>query len=345
MNDVINLPRLIAAVAKSAGVTPAVARKFIHELFARVESSLVSGQSVTIRGVGEFFPGDDPENPVLFRPDADLAALANEPFAMFEAAELNDGAAEAIRAAEGKPVVEAEPKPEPEPEPEPEVVELEPEPEAKSEIKPEPQENQDNLASLDFRDNQDNPENLERQDQMMPQTPAQRPVIWLVLGILIGILIGLVGGYFAGKAMASYQLPDMEDYELTEEIEQPEKELVTEDPASTPVEGVVAENPQPTEPQVSEPAPAQEAAKAKEPVYDTVTGKRYLSVLAREHYGVKNYWIFIYQANPQLGNPNKINPGTRVLIPDKESFMEPTKAETDAKAQRLLNELHKKYNF
>ena len=82
-----------------------------------------------------------------------------------------------------------------------------------------------------------------------------------------------------------------------------------------------------------------------QPVYDTITSTKFLTTLAGQHYGVKNYWIFIYEANPGLGNPNSIRPGTRVLIPAKESFMEPTKAETDAKARKLLNALSKRYKL
>lgn len=107
----------------------------------------------------------------------------------------------------------------------------------------------------------------------------------------------------------------------------------------------VAENAPLATPGVTEPAPEPQAPKAAEPEYDTVTKSRFLTTMARDHYGKKNYWIFIYNANPQLGDPNRIAPGTRILIPAKESFAGATEKETDAKAQALLNELSRKYKL
>lgn len=175
--------------------------------------------------------------------------------------------------------------------------------------------------------------------------------IWMVLGVLIGLILGLVGGYFAGKTMAAYELP-AEDETDTEEIElyEPEKNVL-ETPAAPEVKAATVPVEQQTKIEASTaPAavqqPVQPASKpAPKPVYDTITKTRYLSILAREHYGAKKYWVFIYQANPQLGDPNKVSPGTRVLIPAKESFMEATPEATDAKAQRLLNQLAKKYKL
>ena len=177
--------------------------------------------------------------------------------------------------------------------------------------------------------------------------------MWLVLGLLIGLIIGLVGGYFAGETMAAFKLPgEDEDYEDTLELYMPEA-----------VPAAPAQSEEPAQPTAA--APAAEAQKTQgtdapktqtlastsstpakaAPVYDTITRARYLSILAKEHYGSKKYWVFIYNANPQLGDPNKVSPGTRVLIPAKESFMEATPAATDAKAQKLLNELAKKYKL
>jgi hypothetical protein len=67
--------------------------------------------------------------------------------------------------------------------------------------------------------------------------------------------------------------------------------------------------------------------------------------MARQYYGVMDYWVFIYEANAnKLGHPNKIKPGTQVVIPPLDEYAtEPTKAENLAKARRLAAEIYARY--
>ncbi|MDE6287614.1 MAG: HU family DNA-binding protein, partial [Muribaculaceae bacterium] len=116
MNESINLPKLIAKLAAEAGCDPAEARRFLHHLFSLVEESLLAGETVSIKGVGEFHPGEDPADPIKFRPDDTLAAVANEPFAAFSPTELNDGVTAEMLGEQPAPV-EAEPQMSPVPEP------------------------------------------------------------------------------------------------------------------------------------------------------------------------------------------------------------------------------------
>ncbi len=52
------------------------------------------------------------------------------------------------------------------------------------------------------------------------------------------------------------------------------------------------------------------------PVYDTVSTTRYLTTMAQQHYGDYNFWPIIYKENQAfLGNPDRITPGTKVVIP------------------------------
>lgn len=443
--ETINLPRLINLIAEKASVNPATARRFLHDLFAYIEEQLAQGESVKIKGVGEFVRGEDASNPVLFKADEDLAALANEPFSAFSAVELHDEAVEEIKALDEKPEPIQEPTPakvdvedvyevpavtpqdaeianapiateeslsEPEaiieekieevveapaavtevvagegtnviepyetPTENAVTVEVQPEPkealsrEVQNATRPEPETTTETKQQPEVTDVISVPEaksevyerreghhSSHRHHRYVEEyeRPAQSShTMWLVLGILIGLILGLVGGYFAGKTMAAYELPAEDDYSLIDELEpdtvplsvteimatstDSAKQVATQAVApatATPaaVEHTAASEPKPT------PAPEKKA----EPVYDTITSKRYLSILAKDHYGEKKYWIFIYNANPQLGNPNQISPGTKVLIPARESFEEATKAQTDAKAQRLLNQLAKKYKF
>lgn len=398
--ETINLPRLISLIANGAGVDPATARRFLHDFFGLIESTLSKGESLTIKGVGEFVRGDDPENPVLYRPDEELAAVANEPFSVFEAVELNDGA-EAEFDMPLQPEVRQQPEPTSVASPEADAAPSEPtepeevladeesaveedeamveqavaeepaaerpiveEPVAEEPVAEEPAVEEQVVEEHHYHhshhshhgygygsrhgDHSHSHHHGHHHDK-----PAYNPIIWLVLGILIGILLGMVGGYFAGKTMARYELPTEELFEddttsiySTLKVDAPDTiALQTRQDTIAPqvVEAATEVNTPEVKP--AENTAAQPQTAKAEPVYDTITKTRYLSILARDHYGVKNYWVFIYQANPQLGDPNKVSPGTRVLIPAKESFEGATKAETDAKAQKLLNELSKKYKL
>lgn len=444
--ETINLPRLINLIAEKTSVNPATARRFLHDLFAYIEEQLAQGESVKIKGVGEFVRGDDASNPVLFKADEDLAALANEPFSAFSAVELNDDAVDEINALDEKPGPIQEPTPSnveiedvyetPEVTPpsaeethspiateellsEPEAiieekiekvveapaalteivasegvavsepdevptentvtVEVQPAPkeavseEVQNATNPEPETTTETKQQLEVTDVISVPEaksevyerreghhSSHRHHRYVEEyeRPAQSShTMWLVLGILIGLILGLVGGYFAGKTMAAYELPAEDDYSLIDELEPDTVPLSVTEITATSTDTAKQSAPQQVAPAAStnpavehtaasEPKPAAAAPEKKaEPVYDTITSKRYLSILAKDHYGEKKYWIFIYNANPQLGNPNQISPGTKVLIPARESFEEATKAQTDAKAQRLLNQLAKKYKF
>lgn len=74
---------------------------------------------------------------------------------------------------------------------------------------------------------------------------------------------------------------------------------VPSESAADPVESVV-----PTQPS------------DQQPVYDVVSTTRYLTTMAKEHYGNFNLWPIIYEENQAfLGHPDRIKPGTQVVIP------------------------------
>lgn len=51
-------------------------------------------------------------------------------------------------------------------------------------------------------------------------------------------------------------------------------------------------------------------------IYDTVSTTRYLTTMAKEHYGNYHLWPYIYEENKSiLGHPDRIRPGTKVVIP------------------------------
>lgn len=79
-------------------------------------------------------------------------------------------------------------------------------------------------------------------------------------------------------------------------------------------------------------APTQPSDKT---VYDTISKTRYLTTMAKEHYGNFNLWPYIYEENKAiLGHPDRIRPGTKVVIPPLSKYgVDPKNPEDIRKAK------------
>lgn len=79
--------------------------------------------------------------------------------------------------------------------------------------------------------------------------------------------------------------------------------------------------------------------------YDTITKTRYLTTMAKDHYGNYHLWPYIYKENEAiLGHPDRIRPGTKVVIPDLKKYgINPKKPEDIAKAKKLGNQIYSRY--
>ena len=90
---------------------------------------------------------------------------------------------------------------------------------------------------------------------------------------------------------------------------------------------------------------SEEETVSPEPVYDTVSTTRYLTTIAREHYGDFNLWPYIYIENESiLGHPDRITPGTQVVVPDLKKYgVDPSNPEDVAQAKKLGQEIYAKY--
>ncbi len=207
--------------------------------------------------------------------------------------------------------------------------------------------NSDDNTSDDNTSNDDNLQIVEPETDVEEVTQHGFSWLALILGLLIGLVIGAVGGYFYGKSMAGYEM----QLEQFESYAQPTDSTSTADTTEYRPIVVATDTATTAEASTNQPDAAakkpqrQESPATKQPVYDTVTKSRFLTTMAGEHYGNKMYWVFIYEANPSLGNPNMISPGTRILIPDKSTFAESTEAKTREKAQAHLNALSRKYKL
>ena len=97
------------------------------------------------------------------------------------------------------------------------------------------------------------------------------------------------------------------------------------------------------EPEAEPTVPTQPSDKK---VYDTITKTRYLTTMAKDHYGNYHLWPYIYKENEKiLGHPDRIRPGTKVVVPplSKYGVNPDNKADID-KAKKLGNEIYARYD-
>lgn len=79
--------------------------------------------------------------------------------------------------------------------------------------------------------------------------------------------------------------------------------------------------------------------------YDTITKTYVLRTMAKKHYGNPDFWPYIYEENKaRLGHPNRIPPGTKVVIPPLSKYgVDPKNPSDIAKARKLDREIYARY--
>ncbi|MDE7402410.1 MAG: HU family DNA-binding protein [Muribaculaceae bacterium] len=80
-------------------------------------------------------------------------------------------------------------------------------------------------------------------------------------------------------------------------------------------------------------------------VYDTISKTRYLTTMAKDHYGNYNLWPYIYMENSAfLGHPDRIKPGTKVVIPSLCKYgVDPNNEADIKKAKQKGVEIYARY--
>lgn len=239
MNSKIPVKQFAEKIAAESGVSQEVAQQFVKLYFDEVVARLKVGETIDISGLGKFSLTHNMQEPVVFTPDADAAAVVNAPFEMFEPTELPSGVSEQDLAAEpveAEPglLAEAEPNiadttnwtnesnesnelPEPDEEPEHEhepvpvpEVEVEQgivaEPETEPELVPEPEsETEPELVpepepEATAEEDEYIPEDEEEYVQIVPQNKG----LSFGMGFLVGLLSGLIIGAVALFVYAMY---------------------------------------------------------------------------------------------------------------------------------------------
>lgn len=354
MNDKITMTRLAAMLAISTGKQKKLCEDFLRELFAIVEEELVKGENVRIKGFGTFkivdveprksvnvsngeetvIPG---HSKVLFVAAKELASRVNLPFEAFEAVEIADelptdslDGEEELADSMPASLIDEESDEESEQkngfEPEVEIQDSESNvitdlavsvSELKEDSDQEAVEDEasaeaysDSLQADDSRNDTEEDLSEENHHKFTKGFAAGFITALLVGGIVfaVGYLMGFSFGVTNGEKSAEQSTSEVVK---TEDVSVDSiasfKSSVNDSVLLDNNDGVRNNS------EIVDDVPTKVS---DEPVYDTVTTTRYLTTIAKEHYGNFNLWPIIYEENKDiLGHPDRIRPGTKVVVP------------------------------
>lgn len=344
-NQIIPLNRLAEILAEKVGISVADAQKFIRQYFEAVSYGLCSGSDVVIKGLGSFSRTADRENPLQFTPDDSLSQILNAPFEAFvpipiqgdvdmsetkvsddettTEATLSDVNSEEQYDSENSTPIEDV------------GTESDDETNTSNVAWQEDNENSSDVALNNEPDTGQSTEPENKQEEpggfdddieehaevyVLPHR-KQRTFIWCILFTLIGVASGFAVGYyfhdqinthFCNAESSNVQPVDADTARVT-------TNTIKSEPKDTVQQKIAIDT----------------IAKLQ-PRYDVVTAKQFLTTLAGKYYGVKDYWVYIYEANKsRLKHPNRIKPGTRILIPEITDFLsDPTPTEKNIEQAR-----------
>lgn len=213
----------------------------------------------------------------------------------------------------------------------------------------------------DLKDSKDLTDSDISEGSEVPDIPKKR--FWP--GFLIGFAAACLIAFVAVWALFQYGVLSSERLAGAEPKAESEAIAATSVSAGVPAEVPAVEpdksksEPEPAakEPEVQKPEVQKSVSEAEtEPpvptqpsdkkVYDTITKTRYLTTMAKDHYGNYHLWPYIYKENEKiLGHPDRIRPGTKVVVPplSKYGVNPDNKADID-KAKKLGNEIYARYN-
>lgn len=360
MENKISIGVLAAELSKMSGKSKKISEDFLREFFRLASEIIVEGETLKIKGFGTFKLSDvesrtsvnvntgepheiGPHKKVVFTPAKELSAAINSPFEAFESVEMEDDMPEEIFLDDMSDEEYSD-----EDRIENGVLEAGSMEEAEDdEITLEAYNIEEHKIEIEEEDKGEEQNNIPKEEmtQMVSSTPLQaadkttmeEEVVLPVydnytpvksrfgMGFLVGSLstfavcaVVFMLGCFLDWWPVNFGNPKAE--QIARQIETPEPEVTV--PAEEPALQIVAE-----------------------PVYDTVSTTRYLTSIAREHYGNYNFWPYIYMENESiLGHPDRITPGTKVIVPDLSKYgVDPKNKDDVAKAKQKAMEIYSRF--
>lgn len=165
----------------------------------------------------------------------------------------------------------------------------------------------------------------------------------LLWGTLCCVALFL-GGFLLLYFLYPHKIERNGNIPVAEKVLAAEKEVVSVAPSSDISESNPTTGESPAETQAS----AADGAPTLQSDYlalDTVTRSRFLITMAREYYGNFNFWPYIYLENQKiLGHPDRITPGTGIVVPNLEKYhVDSSNPDDEKKAKELGVEIYHKF--
>lgn len=351
MENKLTIGILAAALARNTGKSKKLCEDFIREFFKVAAEGIEKDSPLRIKGFGTFKVVDvesregvnvntgerheiAPHRKVVFTPAKELAARINEPFEDFETVEIDDELPDEIFVGDeaDEPDIIAQETPEEENFSDentvaPPILEAGSEEEGEDDdITAEAysmveKEQTEKIPTPEIpQEPQEIPENVPLPIYYEEQPAKSRFGFGFLTGALstfaVCAVIFMLGCFFDWWPVNFGWVKDMEG--RAEAVEQP----------VIPIEETV-EEPEPVE----------------EPVYDTVSTTRYLTTISRDHYGDFNFWPYIYMENESiLGHPDRITPGTQVMVPPLSKYgVDPSNPDDVKTAKRKGVEIYARF--
>lgn len=375
----MSLPQLIDSLIATGIADSATIRNFIQEFTAIIEGTLARGESVSVKGIGTFHAVEVADELYIeFAPDATLAETVNAPFSIFEPVELPDNLTDADMETAEMACNETEPASQPCPPPIPPRREAAaPEPAATSPVsapapdpiietpvQPEHAEPEHKTAAPVSGNNEPEqaPHNtlptkeiekiIEHERVVEVRDHSSHHTMHIVIASLLSLVAGLAIGYFANNRLNLSHIKNVnieaEGVNVISKTEAKEGKSATADSVASAAAGHSDSIPADTVSPGQGPTAVEPEAKTMESpraaiVTDTVKANRYLTTMARRHYGKKIFWVYIYEENKNIiDDPDHIAPNTVVVIPPAEKYgikAGDKESEADAmrRAQAIVN--------
>lgn len=344
MNNRLSIQDLALILSEQTGKSTEEALRFLQEFIAVVSEGVYNDKLVKVKGLGTFkiirveerasVSVNSGERFVIpshykftFTPDKELKELVNKPFSLFDTVELNEevdfsdvdvsaetsGAEEAADDSseeilpDGIPeqAIEAPQTPEPEVKPEP-AVEEEAAPQEEAKAEPKPAEPVSSVSGY---------KEYRRKRRRSASRKLLFPIACLFVVIVLGIvyIVCLSGRTTVNK---NWEPPMAEVGNPTPEagmnpVPADSTGVTPPDSASLATDSVVAEPP------VVEENQPEETPKSDILALVTIKAGDRLASFAKQYYGHKFFWVYIYQYNQDIiSDPNNIPIGTELRIPD-----------------------------
>ena len=375
----MSLPQLIDALIATGIADSATIRNFIQEFTAIIEGTLARGESVSVKGIGTFHAVEVADELYIeFAPDATLAETVNAPFSIFEPVELPDNLTDADMETAEMACNETEPASQPCPPPIPprrEAAASEPaatspvsapapDPIIETPVQPEHAEPEHKTAApgSDNNEPEQTPHNtlptkeiekiIEHERVVEVRDHSSHHTMHIVIASLLSLVAGLAIGYFANNRLNLSHIKNVnieaEGVNVISKTEAKEGKSATADSLAAVAAGHSDSIPADTVSPGQGPTAVEPEAKTVETpraaiVTDTVKANRYLTTMARRHYGKKIFWVYIYEENKNIiDDPDHIAPNTVVVIPPAEKYgikAGDKESEADAmrRAQAIVN--------